>query len=242
MFKGADVYCTRYLTQVFPATPGWTVPKNFATRLNEFKQVIDAIERLAVEQVYHETGAKAAATRVKKAQEMLRTQLMVIRQAARALTWAIPGLDTKCRLPALRARRAEWHEAVQIILEAARPHLDILIDEGVPANTLEKIAAADADFATAVAESTTTRQRRSAITKEFPKLVTKGHQLVASLSVTINAFHAYANDLAGAATWAQARHVRRDPRRSQKNQPATKPVTTNDCGEVIESVTLGEMT
>ncbi|HXC25141.1 MAG TPA: hypothetical protein VNU46_04435 [Gemmatimonadaceae bacterium] len=216
-FQTAADTCTRYLHDIFPQAPDWTVPKNFAPRLQELRELIADMQQMFVTQKSAAADSRVAVARAEHAQQTLRTQLMVIRQAARALTWEIPDLAARCRVPSIRARREAWHETVRAVLTSAAPHFAALVDEGVPADTLQQIERADAALAAAVADGIAARHRRTAATRRLPKLVTRGHQLLATLGVTMRAYGASDPKRAtNSEVWAHATHVRRDPRRAPR--------------------------
>lgn len=225
MFQNVATTCTRYLHEVFPKTPGWTVPKNFPRRLEEFQGVVAEMQTLAHIQRMSAEDAKVATKATHAAQERLHAHLMVIRQAARALRWEIPGLAEKSRVLPLRSSHSAWRDMVQSVLDCAAPHLDALIDEGVPADTLERIQQADADFAKAIAKGVQARQERSRATQELPKLITRGHQLLRTLAITMRAYYAAHPENGSDAAWMQVTRVRRDRRRSRSDPMAAMEET-----------------
>lgn len=157
------------------------------------------------------------------ARENLRDQMEAISRTAAALavSGTTPGLENRFRMPR-GSNDQSLINAARAFADDAEPIKERFISFGLPANFLDKLNTAIAEFELAVNRQNTGRETHVAATTAIDRSLERGMNMVRQLDAIVR--NKYANNAPQLSAWESARHVERTPQRTaEPEQPATPP-------------------
>jgi hypothetical protein len=179
---------------------------------DELDSVLAQLNDHAEAQVSTQGAAAGGSVSRKAARERLRDQLEAVARTARAMSFETPELAARFRLPRGNNDQSLLDTARSFRANATPLKAEFVSHE-MPADFLEELAAAVADFESAVTEQNTSRVARSAATAAVEEATARGSALVRQLDAVVR--NKLRDDAARLAAWEAASRTERAPRRTQ---------------------------
>lgn len=182
--------------------------------------VLAQLDGHAEAQVSNEGAAAGGSTSRKAARERLRDQLEAVARTARAMSFETPELAARFRLPRGNNDQSLLGTARSFHTNAAPLKADFARHE-LPADFLEALARAIADFESAVTEQNTGRAARSAAVAAVEDATARGSALARQLDALVR--NKFDGDPARLAAWDAASRTERAPRKTPRPAQPQQP-------------------
>ena len=188
-----------------PATLGGVSAEGVSKLIGSFNSALDRITQNAADEDAHDRAARGSAAEIGRARKELFDHNL--RQVAIMAETAMP--DVVRMTVALRRPRARDAEgmlaAADAMVQAVAPYRQLLVQRGLPADFVEQLAKAAADFKRAIdsrGASVAARHRAGQVLEES---VQSGKRLVQALTIVVE--RRYRDDRGLVAEWRQLKHV-----------------------------------
>lgn len=187
---------------------------------DELGAVLAELDGHAEAKVSTQGVAAGGSTTRKDARERLRDQLEAIARTARAMSFETPELAARFRLPRGNNDQS-LVGAARSFHTTASPLKAEFIRHELPADFLEELARAVADFESAVTEQNTGRVARSAAVAALEDATARGSALARQLDALVR--NKFRDDAARLAAWDAASRTERAPRKTPRPAPPEQP-------------------
>ncbi|HEY0320587.1 MAG TPA: hypothetical protein VGC66_06405 [Pyrinomonadaceae bacterium] len=180
--------------------------------------LINTLQEHAATQYSSTHASREGTTRQAVALSELQDDLEAISRTARALSFSIPGLNEKFRLPRNQGAQS-WLTAGRAFAADALPIKANFIQLGMPATFLEDLNASIAAVDEAINHRGQVSGEGVAASAAIDEAIDDGMKIARELDAIVR--NIFSNDPATLAAWTSARHIERAPR------PLTQAVLTS---------------
>ena len=176
--------------------------------------VIDELRNLATTKFSSALAAKQGTSSKAVARDRLLRRLNRISDTARSMAITTPDLDEKFRMPRSNVNHQTLLSVARAFAADALPLKDNFIRHEMPADFIEDLEAAIADFEEAGEDQTRSTEERIASRAAIDAAIERGLNEVRRLDAIVR--NKFFDDPATIAEWESARHIERAP----KSKPA----------------------
>jgi hypothetical protein len=195
-------------------------PESFAgTLFSQLSELSRDIDRLAAAETSHEGGGRQKQVFKSDAREALRDQLRAISRTARAIGVTTPTFEEKFILPT-QLNDGELLDRARAFATDAAPFVNEFVTYSLPADFIEKLNGAIADFEATTSERRAVRNAHGDTASAIDEKVERGVGIVRQLDAIVrNTFR----DDATVTAWKRAS---RSERRSRTTAPEVAAAAT----------------
>lgn len=186
---------------------------------------ISNIEKHSGEQAERERNFREASKQKNVAEDSLRELMVSVNRTARSMSWMMPGMEEKFRLPPNRDG-VMWLAAARAFTAEAEPLVDEFVRRNMSPDFIDDLkarilAVVQADDAQQKAESA-----RIEATANLAAAIQQGRADVRELDAIVR--NIYAGNEAELAAWESASHVERAPRHAGEEEGEPEPAPAQD--------------
>jgi hypothetical protein len=183
---------------------------------DELGGVVTELEGYAAAQSTGRGTARQGTTSKSVARDAIMEDLEMLRRTARAMSFVMPGLEDKFRIPR-NPSDEELLETARAFLAQAEPIKNEFIQREVPEHTFPGLQQNIGFFQNALDEQFTGRGESVAAVAAIDAAIEHGSNILRQLDpIARNKLH---NDPATLAAWLSAKRVERAPRRNHNSTP-----------------------